>query len=161
MFFQPSLELIKAVSRSLLIDFSFMTHQALFTALRVRENTSLTEKTQNYVGGVSTNYSPCFSFIVSQISRMTCPLTSDRQFSSPRFHPCCLNSCLNSPCCLNKGMLTKTSVIEYQILDLQCWEFVFRTHREAQSGTMGSFHSISWVLWTSWHSQSVCGNVKN
>ena len=67
--FQASLELIRAVGRSLLLDFSFMADQAFFTGLRVRETTTLNEKTQNYVRGVSTNFSPCFSISASQISR--------------------------------------------------------------------------------------------
>ena len=35
----------------------------------VRETTTFREKTKNYVGPVSTKFSPCFSFSASQISR--------------------------------------------------------------------------------------------
>ena len=88
-----------------------------------------------------------FRFLPARSLDMTCPLTSDRQFPL-------------RPCCLNKGMLTEASVTEYQRFDLQCWECVFRTNREAQSGTVGSFHSKSLVFWAAWHSRCVCGNVK-
>ena len=80
-----------------------------------------------------------------------CPLTSDRQFFSPRFRPCCLN----------KGVLTDASIAGYQGLDLQCWECIFQTHSEAQLGSVWSFLSKSWVLWTLWHSQCMRSSVKN
>ena len=49
---------------------------------------------------------------------------------------------------LNKGVPTEASVTGYQKLVLFYWECVFGTHyADAQSGTVGSFYSKSWVLW--------------
>ena len=84
------------------------------------------------------NFHPVFRFLPARSLDMMCPLTSDLQFSSLCFRPCRLK----------KGVLTEASIKGYQRLDLQCWECVFQTHREAQSGTVGSFYSKSWVLWT-------------
>ena len=136
-FFQPSLELIKAVGISLPLDFSFTTDHAIFTDLRVRETATLNEKTQIVWEAFLQKFYPVLRFLPTRPLDTMCPLTSNRQFSSPRFRPCCLN----------KGVPTEASVTGYQGLDLQCWECVFRTHREAQSGTVGSIHSKSWVLW--------------
>ena len=99
-----------------------MTDHAFFIGLRVRVTTTLNEETQNYVGGVSTKYSLWFCFLPVRSLDMACALTSDQQFSSPRFRPRYLN----------KGLLIEVSVTGYQRLDLQCWECVFRTHRGAQ-----------------------------
>ena len=144
--------MIKAVGRSLLLDFSFMTeHTFFFTFLRTRETATLNKKTQHCVGGISTKKNHLvFRFLPAWSLDMTCPLTSDRHFSSPRLRPCCLN----------KRVLTEANVTEHQRLDLRCWECAFRTNRKAQSGTVGSFHSKSWVLWTAWHSHCVFGNIK-
>ena len=151
-FFQPSLELIKAVGRSLLLDFSFMADHAFPLPVWSwkRETTTLNERPKIMWGAFLQNFRPVFSFLPARSLDMTCPLTSDWQFSSPHF----------GPCCLNKGVLTETSVTGYQRPDLQCWQCVFRTHREAQSGTVGPFHAKSWVLWTVWHSRCVCVNVQ-
>ena len=89
-------------------------------------------------------------FLLARSLDLTCTLTTLWQFSSPRFRPCCWN----------KGVLTEASVTGYHRLDLQCWECIFPTHREAQSDTVGSFHSKSWVLLTAGHSQCVYRNVK-
>ena len=121
-----------------------------FTGLRVGETTTLNEKTQNYMGGVSTKFSPCFSFSASQISRYDV---------SPDLRSTIFISAF-PPLLLKQRGADWDERHRYQRLDLQCWECVFRTHGEAQSGTVGPFHSKSWVLWTAWHSQCVCGNVK-
>ena len=63
-------------------------------------------------------------------------LTSDRQF----FSPCFL------PCCWNERVLTEASITGHPTRALQWWECFFRTPREAHSGFVGSFHSISWVF---------------
>ena len=77
------------------------------------------------------NFHSVFRFLPARSLDMTCALTSDQQFPSLRFRPRRLN----------RGVLTETSVTRYQRLDLQCWECVFLTHREAQSATVGSFQS--------------------
>ena len=67
-----------------------MTDDAFVTSFRVRDATTINGKTQNYVGGIfPKKICHVFRFLPARSCDMTYHLNSDRQFSSPRFRPCC------------------------------------------------------------------------
>ena len=72
----------------------------------------------------SQNFSSVFPFLPEGCLGKKFPLTSDRQFFSPCFRPCCWN----------ERVLTQVSITGHQTRVVQWWECVFRRPRLAQSG---------------------------
>ena len=128
---------------------SLMIGHTFLISLTLRKSPDLRAQPSKNRRHVSENFSSVFRFLQEGCLGETFPLTSDRQFFSPCFRPCGWK----------ERVLTQASITGHQTRAVQWWECVFRRSCVAQSGFVRSFHSKSWVLWTAWRSQLVCGNV--